>query len=134
MVSSEEKLIGVIEVLNKKSEGAFNREGVTLLKTSGGMALGITEDVNFSSQHLTLGQGEGLFIYTDGVNEAMDKDGNIFSQQRLTTLLQNSRDASSKEIIENVIAGVKVFSMGTAKSDDITVFSIKYNLSQTVRA
>ena len=100
-----------------------------MLKTSGGMALGIADDVNYLSQQITLRQGEGLFIYTDGVNEAMDKDGNLFSQQRLTTLLGKNRAVSSKELIETVISDVKVFSMGTAKSDDITVLSIKYNLS-----
>jgi serine phosphatase RsbU (regulator of sigma subunit) len=105
----------------------IGREGVAMLKTPSGMALGIADDVNFSTRQITLQQGEGLFIYTDGANEAMDKDGNLFSQQRLTALLEKSRGLSSKEIIENVIAAVKVFSMGTSKSDDITVLSIKYN-------
>jgi serine phosphatase RsbU (regulator of sigma subunit) len=105
----------------------ISREGVAMLKTPSGMALGIADDVNFSTRQITLQQGEGFFIYTDGANEAMDKDGNLFSQHRLTALLEKSRGLSSKEIIENVVAAVKVFSMGTTKSDDITVLSIKYN-------
>jgi sigma-B regulation protein RsbU (phosphoserine phosphatase) len=96
------------------------------LEQTGGMALGILEGVTYRTKQITLQAGEGLFLYTDGVTEAMDSAGNLFSERRLQEFLQRAPKLSPTELIQNVVSEVKRFSCGAEQSDDITALAIQY--------
>ena len=98
------------------------------LKNTGGMALGIIEDATFRSEKLQLRGGDRLFLYTDGVTEAMDEGGNQYTEPRLETFLHQANGSSVSEIIHGAVENVRSHSAGTPQSDDITVLALKFLL------
>ena len=99
------------------------------LKNTGGMALGFTEDVTYRSEKIVLRAGDGLFLYTDGVTDAMDEGGNQFSEPRLAEFLHEANGSSATEIIHGAVDQVRRHSAGTPQSDDITALTLKYLLT-----
>ena len=99
------------------------------LKNTGGMALGFTQDVTYRSEKIVLRAGDGLFLYTDGVTEAMDEGENQFSEPRLAEFLRQANGSSATEIIRGVVDQVSRHSAGAPQSDDITVLTLKYLLN-----
>jgi phosphoserine phosphatase RsbU/P len=99
---------------------------VTALSNTGGMALGVTDSVDFHAGHIVLKPGDRLVLYTDGVTEAMDRDDELFSEGRLETTLQGVKGQSSKEVIEKVTKDVQRFAAVAPQSDDITLLALGY--------
>ena len=99
------------------------------LKNTGGMALGFTQDVTYRSEKIMLRAGDGLFLYTDGVTEAMDEGGNQFSEPRLAEFLHEANGSSATEIIHGAVDQVRRHSAGAPQSDDITALALKYLLT-----
>ena len=98
------------------------------LKNTGGMALGIMEDATFRSEKVQLQGGDRLFLYTDGVTEAMDEGGNQYSEPRLENFLHRANSSSVSEIVHGAVENVRSHSAGTPQSDDITVLALKFLL------
>ena len=103
-----------------------SHDETTTLKNTGGMALGFTEDATYRSEKIVLQAGDGLFLYTDGVTEAMDETGNQFSELRLEDFLHQSNGSSVTELIDGAVDKVKSHAAGAAQSDDITALAIKF--------
>jgi sigma-B regulation protein RsbU (phosphoserine phosphatase) len=104
----------------------FSHDEIKPLKNTGGMALGILEDATFGSEKLRLQGGDRLFLYTDGVTEAMDERGNQYSEPRLEEFLHRANGASVSEIIRGAVESVRSHSADTPQSDDITVLALKF--------
>jgi phosphoserine phosphatase RsbU/P len=96
------------------------------IKNTGGMALGVFEEAVFSAKEITLKEGDTIFLYTDGINEAMDVDNNEFSYKRMEDILNNIQGKMPKEIIEDTMVEVDEFTLGAEQSDDITLLVLKY--------
>jgi sigma-B regulation protein RsbU (phosphoserine phosphatase) len=97
-----------------------------LLDNTGGMALGVMEDVEYRTKTVAIQAGEGLFLYTDGVTEAMDREGNLFSDRRLRECLQQACATAPTEVIQVALQRVKQFAAGAEQSDDITTLAVRY--------
>lgn len=95
------------------------------LEGGDGVVLGITEDVPYEMASVTLGKGDALFFYTDGLTEAFDIDRNQFTDERLIQYLLEHRDQTATALAENVFAFVNTFTGGAPQSDDITSLVIK---------
>ena len=87
--------------------------------------VGAIGDMSFSDMKMTLQPGETLVMFTDGVNEAMDKDYQEFGDDRLAASLQKSAGQSCQQIIANLKADVAAFTGDMEQSDDITLFALK---------
>lgn len=90
------------------------------------LILGVMERYTFSSQKLKLNEGDSIIIYTDGVTEAFDKNGNEFSDTRLLSIVKKNKKKSIQGINEKLIYEVYKFSEGVIQSDDITMLLLKY--------
>jgi len=99
---------------------------VELLKKTGGMALGVMENIPYEKNKIVLKAGDGLLLYTDGVTEAMDTGGNLFTEQRLEEVLRRISGASPEEMIRGVLAEIEKYAKGAEQSDDITIMALKY--------
>ena len=84
-------------------------------------------DQAFVERSFTLAPGEMLFLYTDGVTEASNRDGDQFRVQRLLDIAQQFAGRSPQELMLAVIDGVESFSAGTVQADDITCLVIRRN-------
>jgi sigma-B regulation protein RsbU (phosphoserine phosphatase) len=67
-----------------------------------------------------------LFLYTDGVTEAMNHDRELFSEKRLTDLLARARTDGVEGIVGLVDRAIKDFARGAVQSDDITMLALKF--------
>jgi len=96
------------------------------LEGTGGIVLGVFDDIHYRAKRAALRPGDGVFLYTDGVTEAMDAEGNLFSDPRLQALLAQHGHASSEAITRAVVDEVRRYSASVPQSDDITTMAIRY--------
>jgi len=96
------------------------------LEGTGGMVLGALEEIAYQAKRARLEAGDGIFLYTDGVTEAMDADGNLFSEQRLEAVLDGRSSNSPEQLIHAVVGEVKRYAAAVPQSDDITALAIRY--------
>ncbi|HEX7230457.1 MAG TPA: ATP-binding protein, partial [Candidatus Binatia bacterium] len=75
---------------------------------------------------LVLAPGETLFLYTDGVTEALDPAGEFFSEHRLESILNPIKFASAREQINSLLNQITLFAAGAEQADDITTLAIRY--------
>ncbi len=92
-----------------------------------GLALGITRDFKFPSGVIQLMPGDTLVLYTDGVNEAMNRERKMFSTERIGhTLIPFLGGAPASNVAKTIVADVVEYAAGAPQSDDITVLAIRY--------
>ena len=89
--------------------------------------MGVRKKATFVMESITLAPGDMLYLYTDGVTEAMDEEGNLYGEERLKDMLNR---LGNKETIKEILSGVKedvTTHAGTAEqSDDITMLGLRY--------
>ena len=93
------------------------------------LMLGIEEDLSFTQETLCLAPGSLLFCYTDGVTEAMDGAGNVYSENRLQTVLDGIpavEDMPVADILSSVREDIKTHAGAAEQSDDITMLAVRY--------
>lgn len=90
--------------------------------------LGINEEAQFKQQEVYLKQGDELFLYTDGVTEAINKEKKLYSIERLYSNLNKiNKKSSCQDILRDVKLSIDEFAQGMYQSDDITMLAIKLN-------
>ncbi len=98
----------------------------TYLKQSKNLVLGAMGGIKYKTQHIDLEPGDRIFLYTDGVSEANNVDGELYGEQRLNDILSNNYTKDIYEQIACVMDDVKDYINGTAQYDDITMLDIIY--------
>ncbi|UZE94706.1 fused response regulator/phosphatase [Alkalimarinus alittae] len=106
-------------------------DGVVISKDSGlkgtvtskHMPLGILDDDEFEDdlEFIKLAEGDSIVCYTDGITEGINKQGEMFGEERLQLLLGKPTDNP----LEELIVGFKQFKGETEQEDDISVVQIK---------
>lgn len=99
---------------------------VQLLESTGGMALGVLDEAAFHTNREVLSPGDGLFLFTDGVTEAMDPQGELFSEARLEQLLASNGGSSPYDLIRLTVGAVRAYAAGASQADDITLLALRY--------
>ncbi len=91
-----------------------------------GFLLGCFKDISIQDEELTLKPGESLNLYTDGITEARNKDGEFFGEERLINTF-NKRDFTCViELHHSVKDEVASFVKDAPQNDDITFLTLKY--------
>jgi sigma-B regulation protein RsbU (phosphoserine phosphatase) len=90
------------------------------------MALGILEDAPYAEGRVKLGAGDLLLLVTDGITEATDRDGALFTDERLTEVLRACASKSPREVVDRVVEQVTAFAAGAPQQDDLTLLAIRY--------
>jgi sigma-B regulation protein RsbU (phosphoserine phosphatase) len=91
----------------------------------GGMVLGPNPGALYERGFHTMEPGDLLTLFTDGITEATDKQGNEFGEERLLALLRSLRDRPAAEIVEGVFREVERFSRGADHHDDRTLVVVR---------
>lgn len=97
-----------------------------LFKDKHGLALGAMEGVKFTGYELKLNPGDRLFVYTDGIPEAIDPQEQQYGTDRLTDKLNQMRDATMDETLPAVREDVAEFAGSAEQFDDITMLGFAY--------
>src|SRR5262245_874132 len=90
-------------------------------KTIGGPPLGMMEGIEFESCQIPIGVGESLVLFTDGIDESMNVRGEKFTMAGVKRVIQGAGRASPKELVEKLVAAIKVHATGRDPHDDVTV-------------
>jgi len=92
-----------------------------------GQILGPFPEEKFRTDNFSMQKGDVLLLYTDGVSEASNEQGEFFGEERIVDLVNELRHLSAKEITVRILEDVQKFnSMGT-RTDDKTIVTIKRN-------
>ncbi|MEG0614218.1 MAG: SpoIIE family protein phosphatase [Oscillospiraceae bacterium] len=103
--------------------------GFDWLDTDKNVFLGGKENFKYTSGKLVLGRGDSVFLYTDGITEAMNADGEFYSKKRLINALNEKEVApmNPKEILEYMKGKLIDFTVEAEQVDDITMLIAKLN-------
>lgn len=99
---------------------------IQFLEGGRGLVVGAMENSNYETERFILRPGESLLMYTDGVTEAMNQQGEAFSEGRLKNEIALSYGESIQDMIGRVMKKIIAFSYGTPQSDDITMMMIQF--------
>ena len=92
--------------------------------------LGIQPDWEYSLQEMTIGSGNTIFLYTDGLTEAEKKDHEQFGRERMIETLQSSDINHPEAIINDMKKAIHTFVGDAEQSDDLTMLAIRYVQTQ----
>ncbi|WP_198022684.1 SpoIIE family protein phosphatase [Anaerovibrio sp. RM50] len=88
--------------------------------------IGFMEGIEYTQQSTMIKPDSLLFLYTDGITEAMNERKEMFSKERMEEVLKGLEDVSPKESIDIVGQAVAKFAGEANQSDDITMVAVKY--------
>ena len=91
-----------------------------------GCVLGAIENSKSGSGKITLRPGDMIFLYTDGVTEAMSPQNELYSEARLKDALAKLTEKSVTEIAQVMREELRSFAQEAPQSDDITMLVLKY--------
>lgn len=92
--------------------------------SSTGMVLGIDPSAEFEEVELDLDAGDVLVLMSDGLSEAMDRDGRLLGRQSITRTLSRLRKPAAKAAAESVLCSARQHLDGRAAADDMTVVAV----------
>ena len=96
------------------------------LKTKAGFVLGGMEDMFYKQQEIILKPGDELFLYTDGVTEAVNNENDLFSDSRLLETVNSYLDLPLREFDISIKREIDKFAEGAEQADDITMLILRY--------
>lgn len=93
---------------------------------STGLPLGIFSEAEYPKSPLySISEGDILLFATDGLWESMNKNREDFGKDRLIDLIQKYSDFSAKELVEQILEELRLFSGNEIQHDDITLIVLK---------
>ena len=90
-----------------------------------GVALGVMPGLEYKEDSFVLNPGDTLILYTDGVSEAMNAEGEEFGVERLQQLFTEQPPSSAQTAIDTILQAVAEFAGGTPQSDDVTCLVLR---------
>ncbi|MGI6220836.1 MAG: SpoIIE family protein phosphatase [Coriobacteriales bacterium] len=99
------------------------------LRDVSGIPLGLFDGTEYEGYSCDLVPGDTLYLYTDGVTEAMDVDGNQFGEERLVQCLQTYIGTNPRSVSVGVRRAITEFTLDCDQSDDITMLALKYGVA-----
>ena len=98
--------------------------GACLMDVEPNFPTGVFDECPWEQGRVSLGKGDSLYLYTDGVTEARDAAGAFFGEERLREVLSG---ADSSDIPARVMESLDAYSAGAEQHDDITMLCIRRN-------
>jgi sigma-B regulation protein RsbU (phosphoserine phosphatase) len=112
-------------------ESATGRREAQVL-APGGLVLGLRIDgvqekfeQLLEERTLTVGAGDVVVLFTDGVTEAMNQESDLFGESRLSSLIEEHGHLPSDELRERILREIEAFVAGADQHDDLTIILLK---------
>ena len=102
----------------QKGDGEFS-----MLSAKANLVLGMMEDVPYREQHVQLEPGDCMYLYTDGVTEALNPKQELLGDAYLEGMLNRHKDEAARveEFVKSMYDEVDMFANGEMQADDITM-------------
>lgn len=91
----------------------------------GGLMLGIMEEIDLPKATLSIDKGDILMLFSDGVTEATNPSGELFSEERFEQWLLDHNQLSAEEMKDALLKTLRDYADGSPQSDDITFIIVK---------
>ena len=126
--------VGILDVKSKRLIYSSFGHPPTLLRKKNGKilelqtknkALGLEEVTQIETKEIRLEKEDFLFLYTDGIVDAIDENHKIFGLNNLKTFLKKSPITSSKQVVDDLFQEVNNYSKNVFQYDDMTALSFK---------
>jgi serine phosphatase RsbU (regulator of sigma subunit) len=105
--------------LLRRAGGRYERLGAT------GVALGMFEHSRFEAVDTALAPGDALILYSDGITEAEDPQGQPFEESGLEQVIEASDGAGPAELAARVLAAVARHARDSRFTDDLTILALQ---------
>ena len=87
--------------------------------------MGITAEAEYEIKHHDISKGDIMVLYTDGITEAMNKNREQYSMERLKDIIKKNCQENCQVITKAVHNDIQVFTNESAQHDDMTLFISK---------
>ncbi|MBR3552286.1 MAG: SpoIIE family protein phosphatase [Clostridia bacterium] len=105
----------------KPAGGAWNE-----LRYHHALAVGITPKTVYTDHKYTLNPGDSIFVYTDGVTDAVNSQHRRYGCERLKAALNGCADSGAESLVRLVREDVSAFFAGEEQFDDITMLCVRF--------
>jgi sigma-B regulation protein RsbU (phosphoserine phosphatase) len=99
---------------------------VESIEEPAGMVVGLLPWATYETGKLQLERDDSVFLFTDGVSEAMNAEERFFGERRLKETLSRAAGLAPREMVETVLSAVNEFTGDAPPSDDITLLAVKW--------
>ncbi len=96
------------------------------MRSEAGLVLAGAEGMRYRQQEVKLREGDKLFLYTDGVTEAMNERQQFFGEMRLKDVINENKDFTVSQILSAVRNEIDLFVGKEQQFDDITMLCMEY--------
>ena len=90
-----------------------------------GLPIGVEPDESYNREILEPGKNDLFILYTDGVTESRNENGESYSVERMKEVIKDNSDLSAEDITESVLNDITGFIGNSDKVDDQTLLIIK---------
>ena len=97
-----------------------------LMKDRHGAGIVVIDGIVYPPTEIRMKPGDSVFVYTDGVPDATDREQKRFGTDRMIAALNMDPDASPKGTLENVRSAVNGFVKNAEQFDDLTMLCLQY--------
>ena len=98
------------------------------LRTRPGLVLGAMPGIKYRSQEIDFAPGDTIYLYTDGITEQPDDQGELFGEERLLAAISKTGAGSDlAKLLQSVLAHVSAYAAGADQADDCTQLVIRYS-------
>ena len=105
--------------LVRRADGA-----ISAIDTSG-LPIGLERDTDFAMETVELSSGDAVLLYTDGIIEAMNSDGEQFGVERLKTMFQTHGTGNSEQVVHTLTEEIESFVGRAQQHDDQTLIVLR---------
>lgn len=96
------------------------------MKPEVNLPTGVIGEFEYKSEEILLSEGDALFLYTDGVTEAENRDKDLFGDATTLAMVDLLKDMPMRDLSDGVYDAVKQFVDGYEQSDDLTVLCLRW--------
>ena len=104
------------------------------LTEKSGLPLGLFEGLPYEAFSVDCGIGDQFLLYTDGVTEAMNEDGELYGEQNLMEIVQRHFTLHPRMLVDAVRRDVVMHAQGAEQSDDITMLALEVGVPPELTA
>ena len=102
--------------------------GLVCLDNRDGPIIGAIDGIAYKENKLSFAKNDTLLIFTDGVTEAMDPGGKLYSEQRLEDFLGAHKTSKTDKLVDEVLHEVEDFAADAEQADDITLLAFSFDI------
>lgn len=101
-------------------------DGRSALIDANGLPVGMIDGAQYTVQSASLDPGDKIVVYSDGLTDAQNLEGQFFGSRRVRRLIQDNALLDCRQLHDTLIESARAYTEGTFANDDITILVVEY--------